>query len=80
MAMLLVVASTEVTDPTRDSAPSRKSDYVSESLSIRVRGETRGVAEEVRVGAILTTSNRHMKPAKPMEPIGSISLREGGTE
>ena len=47
---------------------------------MRVRGETRGVAEEVRVGEILTTSNHHMEPAKPMEPIGSISLGEGGTE
>jgi hypothetical protein len=45
-----------------------------------VRGEARGVAEEVRVGVILTTSNHHMEPAKPMEPIGSISLGEGGTE
>ncbi len=31
---------------------------------MRVRGEARGVAEEVRVGDILTTSNHHMEPAK----------------
>jgi hypothetical protein len=43
-----------------------------------VRDETRGVAEEVRVGVILTTSIHHMEPGKPMEPIGSISLGEGG--
>lgn len=46
---------------------------------MRVRGETRGVAEEERVGAILTTSNHHMEPARPMESIGSISSGEGGT-
>jgi len=51
MAMLLVVATTEATDPTRESEPFRTSANVSESLSIRVRGEARGVAEEVRVGA-----------------------------
>ncbi len=45
---------------------------------MRFRGETRGVTEEVRVGAILSTSHHHMDPAKPMEPIGSISSGEGG--
>ncbi len=35
---------------------------------MRVRGETRGVAEEVRVGEIPITSSHHMDPAKPMEP------------
>ena len=80
MAMLLVVASTEVTDPTRESGPFRQSASVTESLSMRVRGEARGVAEEVRAGEILTTSNHYMEPAKAMEPIGSISLGEGGTE
>jgi len=79
MAMLLVVVTTEATDPTRESGLFRQTANVSESLSMRVRGETRGVAEEVRVGVILTTSNRHMEPAKRMEPIGSISLGEGGT-
>ena len=78
MAMLLVVATTEATDPTRESGPSRQTANVSGSLSMRVRGEARAVAEEVRVGDILTTSNHHMEPAKPMEPIGSISLGEGG--
>ena len=79
MAKRLVVATTEATDPTRGSGPFRQTANVSESLSMRVRGEARGVAEEVRVGDILTTSNHHMEPAKPMEPIGSISLGEGGT-
>ena len=77
MAMLLVVATTEATDPARESGPFRSAANVSESSS-RVRGETRGVAEEVRVGEIQTTSHHHMEPAEPMEPIGSISLGEGG--
>jgi len=50
MAMLLVVATTEATDPTRESGPFGSAANVSESSS-RVRGETRGVAEEVRAGA-----------------------------
>ena len=79
MAMLLVVATTEATDPTRESGPFASSANVSESLStMRVRGESDGVAEEVRAGAIQTTSHHHMEPAKPMEPIGSITSGEGG--
>jgi hypothetical protein len=80
MAMLLVVATTEVTDPARESGPFRTAANVSESLSMRVRGETRGVAEEVRVGDILITSHHRMELPKPMEPIGSISSGEGGNE
>jgi hypothetical protein len=68
MAMLLVVATTEATDPTRESGPFPSSANVSEYSSKRVRGETRGVTEEVRVGEILSTSLHHMDPAKPMEP------------
>ena len=78
MAMLLVVATTEATDPTRESGPFGSLANVSESLSMRFRGETRWVAEEVRAGAIQTTSHHHMEPTKPMEPIGSISFGEGG--
>ena len=52
MAMLLVVASTEATDPTRERRPFSTTANVSESLSMGVRGETRGVTEEVRVGEI----------------------------
>ena len=51
MAMLLVVATTEATDPTRERRPFSTTANVSESLSMRVRGATRGVTEEVRVGA-----------------------------
>ena len=78
MAMLLVVATTEATDPTRESGPFPLIANVSEFSSKRVRDETDGVTEEERVGAIQTTSHHHMEPAKPMEPIGSISLGEGG--
>ena len=51
MAMRLVVATTEATDPTRESGPFSTSANVSEFSSSRIRGEARGVAEEVRVGA-----------------------------
>jgi len=78
MAMLLVVATTEATDPTRERRPFSTTANVSESLSMRVRGATRGVTEEVRVGEILSTSHHHMEPARPMKPIGSISFGEGG--
>jgi hypothetical protein len=78
MAMLLVVATTEATDPTRESGPFPSAANVSEVSSTRVRGETDGVAEEARAGEIQTTSLHNMEPTKPMEPIGSISLGEGG--
>ncbi len=68
MAMLLVVVSTEATDPTRESGPISSSANVSEFSSKRVRGETRGVAEEVRVGEIQSTSLQHLGSTKPMEP------------
>jgi len=44
MAMLLVVATTEATDPTRDSDPFRTTANVESALSLGLRGETRGVA------------------------------------
>jgi len=78
MAMLLVVVTTEATDPTRGSGPFSSAANVSEFSSKRVRGETDGVTEEVRAGAIQTTSHHYMEPAKPMEPIGSKSFGEGG--
>jgi len=45
MAMLLVVATTEATDPTRVSAPFRKTANVSESSSVRLCGESLGVVK-----------------------------------
>jgi hypothetical protein len=78
MAMLLVVATTVATDPTRESGPFPSAANVSELSSMRVRDETDGVVSEVRVGAIHTTSSHNMEPTKPMKPVGSISLGEGG--
>jgi hypothetical protein len=78
MAMLLVVATTEATDPTRVSDPFRTTANVSESSSVRLCGETRGVAEEDVQERTLTTSHQYMRTTKPMEPIGSVSLGEGG--
>jgi hypothetical protein len=51
MAMLLVVAATEATDPTRESGPFPSAANASEFSRMRIRGETDGVAEEVRAGA-----------------------------
>ena len=53
MAMLLVVATTEATDPTRVSDPFRTTANVSEFSSTRLRGAPRGVTEEVRAGVIV---------------------------
>ena len=53
MAMLLVVATTEATDPTRDSQPFRTAANVASALSLGYRGETRGVASEVRAGQVV---------------------------
>ena len=79
MAMLLVVVTTEATDPTRGSAPFRTTANVSETSSLGLRGETRGVTEEVRAGENVN----HVSPThvvrQTMEPIGSLSLGEGGT-
>jgi len=50
METLLAVATTEATDPTRVRAPFRTAANVSETSSLGLRGETRGVAEEVRAG------------------------------
>ena len=64
MAMLLVVATTEATDPTRVSVSFRTTANVSESSSVRFRGEARGVAEEVRVGEIVNCVSPNMDPPK----------------
>jgi hypothetical protein len=45
MAMLLVVATTEATDPTRVSVSLQTTANVSEFLSVRLRDETNGVNE-----------------------------------
>ena len=78
MAMLLVVATTEATDPTRVSRLFRSTANVSESSSVRLRGETRGVAEEVRAGEIVNHVSPSLGTRQTMEPIGSASSGEGG--
>jgi hypothetical protein len=45
MAMLLVVATTEATDPTRVSVSLQTTANVAESLSVRLCDATRGVNE-----------------------------------
>jgi hypothetical protein len=75
MAMLLVVATTEATDPTRVSEPFRTTANVSESLSLRLRGETRGVAEEVRAGEIANYVSPNAETTEPMEPRVRITSR-----
>ena len=73
MAMLLVVVTTEATDPTRVSGPFRTTANVSETSSLRLRGEARGVTEEVSAGENV----HHVSPThlvrQTMEPIGSAS-------
>src|SRR5712692_4203594 len=78
MAMLLVVATTEATDPTRVSKPFRTTANASDTTTTWVRDDTRGVAWEVRVG-----ENVSMRLAKnwclPNQwNLGSVSLGEGG--
>ena len=75
MAMLLVVATTEATDPTRVSGPFRTTANVSETSSKRLRGETRWVAEEVGAGEIVDDVTQ-MDPARQtMEPRVRITKR-----
>ena len=75
MAMLLVVATTEATDPTRVSGPFRTTANVSESSSKRVRGETRWVAEEVRAGEIVDDVTQMNPDHQTMEPRVRITKR-----
>jgi hypothetical protein len=68
MAMLLVVATTEATDPTRVSVSFRTTANVSESSSVRLRDEAHGVAEEVRAGEIANHVSPNALTIEPMEP------------
>jgi hypothetical protein len=77
MANALVVATTEATDPTRVRDPFRTSANVSETSSNEgLRGEARGVAEEVVQERSRKTSHQETVPAKPMEPIGSYQMEK----
>ena len=76
MAMLLVVVTTEATDPTRGSDPFRTTAKVASASSQRHRGETRGVAEEVRAGQDVDRVSPRDPDHQTMEPIGSVSLEK----
>jgi len=79
MALLLAVATTEATDPTRARAPFRTAANVSETSAKRLRGETHGVAEEVGATGIVHDV-AEVDPARlTMEPRVRIS-NEGGKE
>ena len=71
MAMRLVVATTEATDPTRVRDPFRTTANVSETSSLGLRGETRWVKEEVRAGRIIDDVASRDRARQIMEPIGS---------
>ena len=58
MAMLLVVATTEATDPTRVSVSLQTKANVTEFLSVRLYGATRGV-NELRVRIIGEGGSEH---------------------
>jgi hypothetical protein len=73
--MLLVVATTEATDPTRVSVSFRTTANVSKSSSLRLRDETRGVAEEVRAGEIVHYVSPNAETTEPMEPRVRITRR-----
>ena len=80
METLLAVATTEATDPTRVRAPFRTAANVSETSSLGLRGETRGVAEEVRAGENANNVSPTLGDRQTMEPIGSVSTGEGGMQ
>ena len=77
MALQLVVATTEATDPTRNCGPFRTTANVSDYSSKRVCGEARGVTEEVRVGEIVHQFSPRLGTPLSLD-LGSVSLGEGG--
>jgi len=79
MAMLLVVATTEATDPTRVSVPFRTTANVSETSSKRLRDEARWVAEEVGAEEIVDDVSQGIPARQTMEPRVRITI-EGGKE
>lgn len=76
MAVLLVVATTEATDPTRVSDIFRRTANVTERSSVDACGDTRRVAEEVRPGIIVDNVAPEIANRQPMEPLGSVSLEK----
>ena len=77
MALLLAVATTEAMDPTRARAPFRTTANVSETSAMRLRGETRGVTEEVGATGIVHDVTEGNPARLTMEPRVRIS-NEGG--
>jgi hypothetical protein len=79
MALLLVIATTEAMDPTRARAPFRTTANASETSAKRLRGDTRGVTEEVGATGIVHDVTE-VDPARlTMEPRVRIS-NEGGKQ
>jgi len=77
MALLLVVATTEATDPTRASDPFRTTANVS-SVSVsssRPQGRAHGVAEEVRAGLDIDRVSPGDPDRQTMEPRVRITWR-----
>ena len=68
MALLLAVATTEATDPTRRSDPFRTAANVVRPFSLRSCGETRGVAEEVGAEKNVDRVSAENSDHQPMEP------------
>jgi hypothetical protein len=80
MAMLLVVASTEATDPTRVSVPFRTTANVVKTSVMRLHDETRWVAKEVGAGEIVDDVAEENPARLTHWNLGSVSLSEGGKE
>ena len=70
MAMLLVVATTEATDPTRDSYPFRTAANVASALSLRPLGAPVGLQRWCVHDKTQTASQQQTLMTKPMNPSG----------
>ena len=78
MGMQLAVATTEATDPTRVRYPFRTTANVTETSSMRLRGEARGVTEEVRAGEIVEDVSARDQARQTNGTYRVRSLSEGG--
>jgi len=75
MAMLLVVATTEATDPTRVSGPFRTTADVTKTSSMRPYDETRLVVMEVGAEEIVHDVSQGNHARQTMEPRVRITKR-----
>ena len=71
MGLSHAVATTEATDPTRVRIPFRTTANVTESSTVGLRDEARGVTEEVRAGKFVEDVSARDRARQIMEPIGS---------